>query len=389
MAEYYGEYRNRSGKRQQRRNLLLTLLDFVMILISCGVVVVMLLTLIAPYINPSRMWIFSILGLAAPWVYVITCIMTLYWIIRWRIGWMMIFIVLIFIGFFKVPLFYNPEFRRVYSEMRTYDRSTFKFMTYNVRNFYGPNGKSSVDSVLKFVVAQDPDILCMQEFNTNLWSNNMDVEQMLSGYVSAVGLNNADVGDVHNTPLVIYSKFRILRTGASLSNGREEDIHESIWADLLIADDTVRVFNNHLRSTAINAADDDFISNHKYLSDTARDDKIRSMVRRFRDNSILRAAQADTIASVIEATPYRKIVCGDFNDTPMSYIYRKMSNDLQDAFSECGSGYSHTYRGFLNTLRIDYVLVSNDFEVASYEVPTVDYSDHHPVIVRMKYKNVK
>ena len=81
------------------------------------------------------------------------------------------------------------------------------------------------------------------------------------------------------------------------------------------------------------------------------------------------------------------IVCGDFNDTPLSYTYRLMSRGLQDAFREKGRGFSHTYRGFYNTFRIDYVLVSDDFEVLSYEVPSVEFSDHHPVFVRLKYNS--
>mgnify|MGYP000783241517 FL=1 len=86
---------------------------------------------------------------------------------------------------------------------------------------------------------------------------------------------------------------------------------------------------------------------------------------------------------VVGATRTRRIVCGDFNDTPMSYVYRTMARGLRDAFRECGSGYSHTFRGFYNTLRIDYVL-SGGFEPLSYEVLPVDYSDHHPVVVRLR-----
>ncbi len=104
---------------------------------------------------------------------------------------------------------------------------------------------------------------------------------------------------------------------------------------------------------------------------------------RLRENSVLRAAQVDSIAQVVGATRTRRIVCGDFNDTPMSYVYRTMARGLRDAFRECGSGYSHTFRGFYNMLRIDYVL-SSGFEPLSYEVLPVDYSDHHPVVVRLR-----
>jgi len=98
---------------------------------------------------------------------------------------------------------------------------------------------------------------------------------------------------------------------------------------------------------------------------------------------VLRAAQVDSIARVIDDTRTRILVCGDFNDTPVSYVYRKMARGLRDAFRSCGSGYSHTFRGFYNTLRIDYVLCGG-LEPITYETIPVDYSDHHPVLVRMK-----
>jgi len=98
---------------------------------------------------------------------------------------------------------------------------------------------------------------------------------------------------------------------------------------------------------------------------------------------VLRAEQADTIALAMAAVRGRRIVCGDFNDTPMSYVYRTMSRGLDDSFSVCGRGYSSTFRGFYNMLRIDYVLNSKGLEPLSYEVVDVDYSDHRPVLVRL------
>ena len=68
----------------------------------------------------------------------------------------------------------------------------------------------------------------------------------------------------------------------------------------------------------------------------------------------------------------------------MSYTYDRISEGLQDAFCVKGKGYSHTFRGFNNVLRIDYVLLSPSLEVTEYTVEDVDYSDHHPVLVRLK-----
>ena len=161
----------------------------------------------------------------------------------------------------------------------------------------------------------------------------------------------------------------------------------AVWADLKLGRDTVRVFCNHLRSTHIKSDDGEYLMNYRFLTDTARHKKLHSILSRLRYNSISRSHQVDTLEKLIAAAPRARIVCGDFNDTPLSYTYRLMSRGLQDAFRCKGRGYSHTFRGFYNTLRIDYVLVSDQFEVLSYEVPAVDFSDHRPVFVRLKYNS--
>lgn len=377
MSEtYYSGYDSDRG-RKPRRSLLLRLLDLLMTLLTAVTAVTMVVTFFVPYVDPGRVWFFPVLGLAAPAVYVVTVVLALYWIIRWRLVRAGIMVALVVVGLFKVSLFYRPEFRRNYGDER-YDRRAFKVMTYNVRGFYGENGLSSVGDVLQLIGDHNPDIICLQEFNARLAGQSDEFALLDEKYESAVFGRTQVPDSLYGAPLVILSKYRILRSGVVLTPGT------SVWADLLIGDDTIRVFNNHLRSTAIKAADNEYITNRDFISDTAREVKIRSIVSRLRENSILRAAQVDSIADVIADARARCIVCGDFNDTPMSYVYRTMAGGLNDAFSKSGSGYSHTFRGFFNTLRIDYVLCSDSFDPVSYEVPQVEYSDHLPVVVRLQ-----
>lgn len=376
MAEsYYNGYGNRSGK--PRRSLAMWLLDAAMTVLTLVVAATMAVTYFVPYTDPARVWFFPILGLAAPAVYVATLVLALYWIIRWR--WLRagVMLVLVAVGLFHVSLFWRPELKRNY-HAETVDRAAFKVMTYNVRNFYGENGSSSVGDILALVEEQDPDVICLQEFNARL-AEKEEGFALLEGKYESASFGRTEAPDSqHGAPLLILSKYRILRSGTVLTPS------SSVWADVIIGEDTVRVFNNHLRSTAITTSDNEYLTRRGFLTDTAREVKLRSIVDRYRENSVLRAAQVDSIAQVVSAVRTRRILCGDFNDTPMSYVYRTMARGLNDAFSECGSGYSHTYRGFYNTLRIDYVLSSAGFETLTYEVPPVDYSDHHPVVVRLK-----
>ena len=307
MSEtYYSGYDSDRG-RKPRRSLLLRLLDLLMTLLTAVTDVTLVVTLFVPYVDPGRVWFFPVLGLAAPAVYVVTVVLALYWIIRWRLVRAGIMVALVVVGLFKVSLFYRPEFRRNYGDER-YDRRAFKVMTYNVRGFYGENGLSSVGDVLQLIGDHNPDIICLQEFNARLAGQSDEFALLDEKYESAVFGRTQAPDSLYGAPLVILSKYRILRSGVVLTPGT------SVWADLLIGDDTIRVFNNHLRSTAIKAADNDYLTSRGFLSDTAREDKLRSMAGRFRENSVLGAAQVDSIAVVVEAWRSRCIVCGDFNE---------------------------------------------------------------------------
>lgn len=283
--------------------------------------------LFRPLCEPAGVWFFPLLGLAAPAIYVATVILALYWVIRWRLLRAGTILALVVIGLFKVSLFYKPEFRRSYGE-ESYDRRAFKVMTYNVRSFFGESGASNVDDIVRLIGEYDPDIVCMQEFNARLAEKSDDFALLDEKYESAAFGRTQAPDSLYGASLFILSKYRILRSGIVLTP------NTSVWADLLIGDDTVRVFNNHLRSTAIKAADNEYITNRDFISDTAREVKIRSIVSRLRENSILRAAQVDSIADVIADARARCIVCGDFNDTPMSYVYRTMAGGAERRFQQ-------------------------------------------------------
>jgi endonuclease/exonuclease/phosphatase family metal-dependent hydrolase len=78
-------------------------------------------------------------------------------------------------------------------------------------------------------------------------------------------------------------------------------------------------------------------------------------------------------------------VCGDFNDTPMSYDYSTLSDGLNDAFIEHGTGYRSTFRPMRSLLCIDYILYSNGIKAYSYEADkSATLSDHLPLRVQFK-----
>ena len=360
MADYYKTSFSSSGAgRRRKRSAAGYVVDIFAGVVTVVVAALFITTLFVPTLDPREWNEVSTLGLIAPFIYVAQVALTLYWIVRWRlfIAVPMIFISLL--GVFQLSLFYKLELRRVYSEPNLkpkYDKKALKVMSYNVRSFIDDNGKLCIDSMMGVIKALNPDILCFQEMGfSELADSLLEPLKPMPRSLSRYNLSPA-----------IYSRYPII------SASRIDTLKNYVWADIVIKkdknnEDTIRVFNNHLHSTAIRRDDNEYIENHDFLEGDSLG-KVRSIVSRLTDNNRIRAEQADTLALLVAASPYPVIVCGDFNDTPVSYTYRTIARKLNDSYRKVGRGYSHTYRGFFDMLRIDYILFSDEFEPLSYEV---------------------
>ncbi|MBP7497961.1 MAG: endonuclease/exonuclease/phosphatase family protein, partial [Bacteroidales bacterium] len=112
----------------------------------------------------------------------------------------------------------------------------------------------------------------------------------------------------------------------------------------------------------------------------------RNIISRLKRAYIKRAAQVDIVNKHIAKCTYPVIVCGDFNDTPLSYSYKSIikSKKLKDSYIEAGNGFSQTYAGTaFPSFRIDYILHSSVFKTLNYSRDKIYFSDHYPVRVEI------
>ena len=360
MGDYYkSSYTSSGGRRRNQRSAAGLIIDIFVGVITLVVVALFLTTLFVPSLDPRQHGEVSTLGLVAPIIYAMQAALTLYWIVRWRPFLAVVMVFVSLLGVFQLSLFYKLELRRVYSEPNLkprYDKKALKVMSYNVRSFIDDNRERQLDSIVKIIKAVNPDILCLQEMGfSDIADSLLEPLKPMPHSLSRVNLSPA-----------IYSRYPIIRAS------RMDTLKNFVWADIVIKkdknnEDTIRVFNNHLHSTAIRRDDSNYIENHEYLEGDSLG-KVHSMVKRLTENNRVRAEQADTLAALVAASPYPVIVCGDFNDTPVSYTYRTVARKLNDPYRKVGRGYSHTSRGFFDMLRIDYIFYSDEFEALSYEV---------------------
>lgn len=381
---YYDSRRSPSAKGGKRGS---NLADYIMFGVTVVVILAVLLSWAARWINPATYGSLASLGLLMPLLFTANFLCLLYWVIRWK---KMAFVPLgVFLLFsWGISMFFRPRFTKDYSEPAQ-DRSLVSVMTYNVRGMMEAVDRdagtfvSSMDRIISAVDSLHPAILCIQEFqSTRDYPRRYFDEAMPNLHYRKVRYNIGGSDD-HGWGVAIYSRYPIAASGHFDFEGTSNSI---IWADIAVNQDTVRVFNAHLQTTSISAGDQEFIVNMGFVTDSTRSTKLKRVVGKLKDNYIIRAGQADTLARSIASSPHPVIVCGDFNDTPVSYTYRRVSKGLKDSFREAGSGYGYTYRGFFNMLRIDYILHSKSIECVEYTSPKFDYSDHNPVAVRLRLR---
>jgi endonuclease/exonuclease/phosphatase family metal-dependent hydrolase len=108
-------------------------------------------------------------------------------------------------------------------------------------------------------------------------------------------------------------------------------------------------------------------------------------LRRYRDVFRAHAADVEQLAAAIEAEELPVLVVGDFNGTSDNWTYRQLRGARRDAFLVAGAGAGNTYRSDKPFVRIDFILADRAWDVTAAEVPAVRFSDHLPVVVRLRW----
>jgi endonuclease/exonuclease/phosphatase family metal-dependent hydrolase len=134
-----------------------------------------------------------------------------------------------------------------------------------------------------------------------------------------------------------------------------------------------------LQSYRLREAEINTIDSIDFNNQPKTKEKLIELSLKFKTALIKRAEQAATLRAHIDECPYPVIVCGDFNDTPVSFTYRTVKGDLEDSFTQSGKGTANTYNGKLPSFRIDYIFYSPVFTSYNFEVSNLNHSDHFPI----------
>ena len=252
-----------------------------------------------------------------------------------------------------------------------------KVLTYNLGRYDGGGRKvtsnESVGGIRRFMVEQDADIVCLQEFAVKDTSS-LGLYLPEYPYMARHLFNGKRAfGNV------TLSKYPIVRSETMAFAGSR---NLSLITDIDIDGRTVRVYNCHLESYSISFT---ALVKRLFHKDGFTDEVVQ-VHGRMREATLRRAEQVASLLQSESDSRYPNIVCGDFNDTPVSYTYQRLVKTKKDSFVEAGAGFGGTYSLLWPMLRLDYILFPREYVSGRHETFRVPWSDHYPVSVNIYFK---
>jgi len=311
--------------------------------INLVVAFLLIVSFILPYVPPKSFPTISLLSLAVFPLLLINILFVLYWLFKLKRKIVISLVVLI------IAHFHFGSFFQISSKEKTSEtENTLTVLSFNVHLFNAyeenPQPKIVAETFSDILTSQQPDIICIQEYYAK---NEVNFSEYPYQFIYFRG--RAELGHA------IFSKYPIVDKG---SFDFESSNNNALYIDVVKNKDTLRVYNLHLQSLGIVPS----------ISSLQEGDKEKFIKRT--SNSFKKHQQA---------SKYPVLVCGDFNNTPFSYVYHKLSNNLNDAFTEKGNGLGTTYLFDSFPTRIDYILASENLEVIRFENIKTTFSDHYPV----------
>ncbi len=234
-----------------------------------------------------------------------------------------------------------------------------RVMTYNIHHAEGLDGKVDLNRIANVIRQSNADIVALQEIDKNTERTGgidmpADLAQ-LTGMNVAFGPNLDNFqGGQYGT--AILSRFPIeFHENHRLKQARKGEQRGLLQALLAVNQGQLLFACTHLDHTADQA--------ERLFSETQ-------------------------FADLFAAYPTLPVLlCGDFNDTPDSELYRRLSKNWTDAWSLAGKGNGYTMSSSNPTRRIDYILHSDNknFKVRWLDVPKTEASDHLPLVAEIRF----
>lgn len=326
-------------------------------------------------VAPIGKWPFaSLSGLAFPIFYFLNLLFLFLWLFTWRKGALVpvATILICLIPTLKyVPLHFSKE-KKVQPPYLT-------IVSYNTEGFGIDDNKdwTTGNPVLNYAIGLDADILFLQEAPDDVMKKAEKEKRITEQYPY---IKRAK--DSHSESCL--SKYPIL---SSETITFEDSGNSCLYLRILIGKDTLAVYNCHFQSNQLKSDEiTEYQSFIKNPTDSTHYKASKNVIKRLLESTSKRAVQARMISDrARNETAKYLIVCGDFNDTPLSYSYHVFDRFMNDAYAKSGAGMGITYHERKLYYRIDHIFCSKNITPLYTWIDRAQKdSDHYPVISKIR-----
>ncbi len=339
----------------------------------CSVILLWLCAL-SVYINPSYCRYVSVLGLGFPFFMagvLLVLVLTLLFVPR--LSWIP------FLGL--VLCFFTIRIYCPLNIPQSPPKGAIKVLSYNTASF-GSNKQDSSgrNAVVGYIADSKADIVCLQEAILSPVLRDSVIPALLDRC-----LPYRDTIQLAANVIACYSRYPIVGKKVISHNGSNGS---GVFLVRLAPGDTLRVVNCHLES--MHLSPDDRQQYHSMVRAPESSDvenSSRLLISKISAAAVKRSQQAVLTAKYVKENNGKSILlCGDFNDTPVSFTrHRIHSAGLSDAFEKTGNGIGRSFNRDAIYVRIDNIMCSNDWQPYGCRVDrSVTASDHYPIYAYFK-----
>ncbi len=232
-------------------------------------------------------------------------------------------------------------------------------MTYNIHHGEGLDGKVDLVRIAELIKRERADLVALQEVDKGVartQQRNLAGELAKLTGMTGVFSNNFHYqgGEYGNAVLTRFPVLAVKNTHYEMLRTNEQ--RGLLELTLKVRGREVILLNTHL--------------------DFRHDDAER----------VLNLIKIREVVSTHAGQPV--MLCGDFNDTPVSRTYSRLKLFLNDVWEMVGQGDGFTFYDNQPHRRIDYVWLSPTESVKPLKawVPTSNASDHLPLLVEMELR---
>lgn len=351
------------------------LIVFLLAVLAFIGLVAMSLSVACPYVNPKHFVWMAYFGLAFWEIFAFNVLVFILLLLMWsRKVWIAILALVISI----------PGVHKSFAFGHHKEASdSLKVMSYNVHFFQHVDKEIEredfIAQIVNLVREQSPDVFCCQEFT--VYNYRRTRPQCIADFAEIIGMPYVYYNRKNNYGgNVVFSKYPVEKVSEDSGFGQENTYGVMVSVDAG-EKGLFYVANIHLTSYNLSNSEINVITNshemHNSL-DTVGIEVLQKLKRAYE-------LRSDEVVTMLEGMPPVDgpvIVCGDFNDTPLSYVYRRMQKaGFSDTFIKAGRGIKPTYAGKLPLLRIDYVWANDQVQPLSFKRNRIKASDHYPILL--------